>query len=107
MSSWGSFLEKGGAALLVLLLLLVVVWLLQRQGLAHFVLAGRLGKKQRLLHLVERLPLTSQHSLYLVQTEDQLLLLGSSPSGIGLIETLGSHGRASESAAGARRRVQD
>jgi flagellar biogenesis protein FliO len=39
--------------------------------------------------VVERLPLGPQHSLYLVQMTDRLLLLGSSPTGINLIETAG------------------
>jgi hypothetical protein len=35
---------------------------------------------------MERLPLTPQHALFLVRSGNQVLLLGSSPSGINLIE---------------------
>lgn len=83
-------MQRGAAALLVLGLLFVLLWALRRRGIAQFSLRKPFGGGgARRLNVVERLPLTAQHSLFLVETSDQLLLLGSSPSGINLIETMG------------------
>jgi flagellar biosynthetic protein FliO len=84
--------QRGAAAVLVLGLLFVLLWALRKKGLAQFSLHRPFGGGARRLSVVERLPLTSQHSLFLVETTDQLLLLGSSPSGINLIETMGRKG---------------
>jgi flagellar biosynthetic protein FliO len=80
---------NSAAVLLVLALLLLSVWALRKKGLAHFSPGSLLHQRQRHLSVVERLPLGPQHSLYLVQMTDRLLLLGSSPTGINLIETAG------------------
>jgi flagellar biosynthetic protein FliO len=82
-------LQRGAAAALVVGLLLVLLWALRKKGMAQFSLHRPFGGGTRRLSVVERLPLTAQHSLFLVETTDQLLLLGSSPSGINLIETIG------------------
>lgn len=82
-------MQRGAAALLVLGLLFLLLWALRRKGVAQFSLKRPFGGGSRRLNVVERLALTSQHSLFLVETTDQLLLLGSSPSGINLIETIG------------------
>jgi len=88
-------MQRGAAAILVLGLLFVLLWTLRRRGVAQFSLNRAFGGGARRLSVVERLPLTSQHSLFLVETTDQLLLLGSSPSGINLIETVGRKGPSS------------
>lgn len=90
-------MQRGAAALLVLGLLLVLLWALRKKGVAQFSLQRPFGGRTRHLNVVERLPLTAQHALFLVETADQLLLLGSSPSGINLIETIGRKGSASTS----------
>ena len=77
---------RGAAVLLVLGLLFALLWVLRRKGLAQFAIRRPFGGGRRRLSIVERLPLTAQHSLFLVESTDQLLLLGSSPSGINLIE---------------------
>ncbi|MEX2301125.1 MAG: flagellar biosynthetic protein FliO [Bryobacterales bacterium] len=82
-------MQRGAAALLVLGLLFLLLWALRRKGVAQFSLKRPFGGGARRLNVVERLALTSQHSLFLVETTDQVLLLGSSPSGINLIETVG------------------
>jgi flagellar biosynthetic protein FliO len=82
-------MQRGAAALLVLGLLFLLLWVLRKKGLAQFSLKRPFRGGVRRLNVVERLPLTAQHSLFLVETTDQLLLLGSSPSGINLIETIG------------------
>jgi flagellar biosynthetic protein FliO len=81
-------MQRGAAAILVLGLLFVLLWALRKKGVAQFSLHRPFGGANRRLNVVERLPLTSQHSLFLVEASDQLLLLGSSPSGINLIETV-------------------
>lgn len=86
-SSWFQTFGNGAAVILVLGLLLLCVWILRRKGLAHFSAGSLLPQRQRRLNVVERLALSPQHSLYLVQMTDRLLLLGSSPAGISLIET--------------------
>jgi flagellar biosynthetic protein FliO len=83
------------AVVLVLALLVLTVWVLRRKGLANFSAGALLNQRQRRLNVVERLALSPQHSLYLVQMTDQLLLLGSSPAGISLIETAGGAKRSS------------
>lgn len=91
-------MQRGAAAILVLGLLFVLLWTLRKKGVAQFSLHRPFGGGARRLSVVERLPLTAQHSLFLVETSDQLLLLGSSPSGINLIETIGRKGPSSSPA---------
>ncbi len=66
----------------VLTLLAAMLWLLRRRGLAtvNTVLAKRLSK-QKWMQVVERMPLTANHSLHLVRIGDRVILIGVSPSG--------------------------
>ena len=70
------------AVFFVLLLLTATLWLLRRRGLAtvNTVLAKRLSK-QKWMQVVERMPLTANHSLHLVRIGDRVILIGVSPSG--------------------------
>lgn len=88
-SESAQILQRGAAAILVLALLCLLLWALRRRGMAHFSFSSPLHRAPRRLSVVERLPLTSQHSLFLVQITDKLVVLGSSPSGINLIEAVG------------------
>jgi flagellar biosynthetic protein FliO len=88
-SETAQVMQRGAAALLVLGLLFLLLWALRLKGFANFAFKKPFSSRERLLNVVERLPLTPQHSLFLVETSDQRLLLGSSPSGINLIETMG------------------
>lgn len=97
-SESAQMMQRGAAAVLVLGLLFVLLWTLRKKGLAQFSLHRPFGGGARRLSVVERLPLTAQHSLFLVEISDQLLLLGSSPSGINLIETMGRKGSSSSPA---------
>lgn len=68
------------AIFIVLGLLVISLWLLRRKGIASV----KLGFGKRLsgtprIELVERIPLTTHHSLHLVRIEDQLVLIGVSP----------------------------
>jgi flagellar biosynthetic protein FliO len=69
------------AILFVLMLLAATLWLLRRRGLAtvNTVLAKR--SKQKFMQVVERVPLTANHSLHLVKVGDRVILIGVSPSG--------------------------
>ncbi len=69
------------AILFVLLLLVGALWVLRRKGLAtvNFALGKRLGR-ERLMQVIERVPLTTHHSLHLVRIQDRVILIGVSPS---------------------------
>ena len=76
------------AVIFVLLLLAATLWLLRRRGIAtvNTVLAKRLSK-QRLMQVMERVPLTANHSLHLVRIQDRVILIGVSPSGCQQIDS--------------------
>ena len=57
--------------------LAVLLWWLQRRGLGRFTTPGQ----SRRMQIVERLPLTAQHSLHLVRIEDKILIVASAPGG--------------------------
>lgn len=76
------------AVLAVLGLLGGALWWLRRKGLASFAMAGVRPKSGRRLELIERLPLTPQHSLYLVRVQEKTILIGLAPSGCTVLEAL-------------------
>jgi flagellar biosynthetic protein FliO len=63
------------------------LWLLKRKGWAQtaFRRGGEDGRPR--LEIVDRLPLTPQHSLHLVRWADRTLLIGLSPHGCSLLES--------------------
>lgn len=70
------------AICLVLGLLGGTLWLLRRKGLAKFNGIGIKGPKgAKAMTVLERMPLTAQHSLHLVRVRDETILIGVSPSG--------------------------
>ncbi len=76
------------AVFLVLSLLFGLLWLARRKGLAA--LSLRLPKPgasraARQLRVVERVPLTGQHSLHLVACSGRLLVVSVSPSGCSML----------------------
>ena len=73
------------AAVFVIALLLATVWLLRRKGLAAGAPMWRLAKQSNSMQVIERLHLTSQHSLHLVRLGDELILIGVSPASCGRI----------------------
>lgn len=75
-------LQQFLAVFLVLGLLIAALWLLRRKGLAklNLVPARNLGR-ERQMEVVERIPLTAQHSLHLVSLAGRLILVGVSPAG--------------------------
>lgn len=72
------------AVFLVLALLALLLWLARRKGLAALALRlpGRnAARASRQMRVVERLPLTGQHSLHLVACAGRLLVVAVSPGG--------------------------
>lgn len=79
-------LQQTIAVFLVLGLLMAALWLLRRRGGAAFSLSGpqsamgRPGRGSRRMRVIERVVLTSQHSLHLVLIENRLVLFAASPT---------------------------
>lgn len=73
------------AVLLVLSLLFGLLWLVRRKGLAAISMrvsgGGAAARAVRKMRVVERVPLSSQHSLHLVACAGRLLVVAVSPSG--------------------------
>jgi flagellar biosynthetic protein FliO len=84
--------------LAVLGLLCTSLWILKRKGWARTGLRRRHDDGQPRLEVIDRLPLTPQHSLHLVRLADRTLLIGLSPSGCNLLES--SQAAASSTARG-------
>ena len=75
------------AVLIVMGLLLAALHWLRRRGIAQVRTGFGLRKSPRRLELVEKLPLTAQHSLHVVRMDGRSLLIGVSPSGCALLES--------------------
>ena len=76
------------AVVLVLGLLAAALWWLRHKGGLRFIGGAGRGGRQRHVVLVERVSLTPQHTLHLIHVADRALLVGTGPSGCGLIEGL-------------------
>ncbi len=75
-------IQQGIAICLVLGLLGGTLWLLRRKGLARFNGIGIKGAKgEKAMAVLERMPLTAQHSLHLVRVLEETILIGVSPTG--------------------------
>ena len=74
---------------MVLGLLFATLTLLRRKGLAQFSLsAGGSGRKTKQLQVLERTPLTPQHSLHLVRIGRETVVIAASPGGVREIKRL-------------------
>jgi len=71
--------------LLVLGILIGAVYLLKQRGLARFTGMRVLGGQERVMKVVERIPLTAQHAVHLVQIGQRRVLIASSPQSCELI----------------------
>ncbi len=70
------------AILLVLCLLAGTLTLLRKRGLAQFSPRLRLGASgSKEIHVIERIALSPQHSLHLINVREDIFLIGVSPSG--------------------------
>ena len=75
-------LQQMLAILLVLALLAATLFVLRRKGFAQFPRSfPKAQGRAKEMTLLERLPLSPQHSLQLVQVRDEVFLIGTSPSG--------------------------
>lgn len=73
----------------VFALLAAVLWWLRRRGIARFVTGGSKGAAAGPLEGVARLSLGPQHSLHLVRVGGRGVLIGRSPAGLTVIESMG------------------
>ena len=79
-------MQQGLSVVLVLALLGGTLWWLRRKGVARFGLRAVQSGRIRRLRSLERLALTPQHSLHLVQVEGRTLLIATSPGGSAILE---------------------
>jgi len=80
-------LQQFVIVLAVLGLLCAALWILKRKGWARTGLRRPREDGQPRLEVIDRLPLTPNHSLHLVRLADRTLLIGLSPSGCNLLES--------------------
>ena len=89
--------EQTLAIFFVLGLLITGLWLLRRKGLASVGFAGGNALRgARRMELIERLPLTPQHSLHLVRFDDRLILIGVSPGSCTQVDSFNGSARGGE-----------
>ena len=70
----------------VLIGLVASLFVLRSKGIVRFAMQGKLASKARRLQAVERLSLTAQHSLHLVNVAGRELLIAVSPSGCSVLD---------------------
>jgi len=73
--------QQAGAVIVVLALFGGVLYWLRNQGMARFSVKGLVAGPQRRMRSIERLPLTAQHSLHLIEVGGRSLLVAVSPGG--------------------------
>jgi flagellar biosynthetic protein FliO len=73
--------QQAFSVLVVLCLLGGTLWWLRRKGIAALSFRAPGGAKHRSIQVVERMALTPQHSLHLVQVEGRTMLIAASPGG--------------------------
>jgi len=78
--------EQIGMVLAVFALLGGLLWFAKRRGLANFALGARRNGSGRRLEVLERIPLTAQHSLVLARVGDRTVLIGTAPSSCTLLD---------------------
>lgn len=88
-------LEQITMVFVVLALLGGSLWFLRGKGMASFKLPRRSSSMDRQLELIERLPLTTSHSIHLVRFAGRTLLIGVAPGGCTLLERSELHDRIS------------
>ena len=75
------------AIAIVMALLAGLLFGMRRRGMARFRIGFQRQKTARRLEVMERLPLTPQHSLHMVRMGRRELLIGVSPSGCSLLDS--------------------
>ena len=79
-------LQQVLAVVAVLIALVTSLFVLRSKGIVRFAIQGRLASNTRRMQAVERLPLTAQHSLHLVNVAGRELLIAVSPSGCSVLD---------------------
>ena len=79
-------LEQITMVFVVFALLGGMLWVLRGKGLASFRFPHKSFTSQKQLEVLERLPLTPNHSIHLVRFAGRTLLIGVAPSGCTLLE---------------------
>lgn len=74
--------DQAAAIALVFALLGIMLWVLRRNGAATFVTTFGRSRPEKRLRIIERLPLTAQNALFLVEADGAQWLVGSSSSGM-------------------------
>ncbi len=82
-------IQQALTVFLVLLLLGGTLWWLRRKGIAGIGAGTRRGRRQRSMEILERLPLTPQHSLHLVRVANRVVLVAASPNGCSVLDSSG------------------
>ena len=75
-------MDHMGPVALVFGLLGVSLWLLRGKGLIGLSLVGAKAAPEKRLRIVDRLSLTAQNAVYLVEADGGQWLIGSSPTGL-------------------------
>jgi flagellar biogenesis protein FliO len=78
--------EQLGMVLAVFALLGGLLWFARRRGMASFPLGSRKSGSGRRLEVLERVPLTAQHSLHLVRVSGRTVLIATAPSSCTLLD---------------------
>jgi flagellar biosynthetic protein FliO len=95
------------AVFFVLALLFGLLWLARRKGLAalslRLVSGPGLGRAAKQMRVVERVPLSGQHSLHLVACAGRLLVVAVSPAGCSMLAEYAEQSAEALSAAGGAR----
>ena len=75
---------------------LVVLWKLQQRGMLRITRANKGNSPEAVIRVITRKPLTSQHALFLVNINENLLLIGTSPQSCQLLDKVKSVSPSSE-----------
>jgi len=79
--------EQIAMVLVVFALLGGLLWFAKRRGMASLPLGRRRAGDARLLEVLDRVPLTPQHSLHLVRVSGRVVLIATAPSACSLLDT--------------------
>jgi len=80
-------LEQIAMVLVVFALLGGLLWFAKKRGIASVPLGRRRSGDGRLLEVLDRLPLTAQHSLHLVRVSGRVVLIATAPSACSVLDT--------------------
>jgi flagellar biogenesis protein FliO len=79
-------IQQALAVVAVLIALVTSLFVLRNKGIVRFAMQEKVASNRRRMQAVERLPLTAQHSLHLVNVAGRELLIAVSPSGCSVLD---------------------